>query len=188
MSLESLNKSGRVVLVLLILLSLILVVCGKGKEEKGSAQNEQTQGESQAEQGQPQSPQGMVSPQASNIEVGDEELGKFSVLFAKTQQVQADFKDDMENAIKGTGMTLERYMEIMQSMQGQGTPVELTNEEQKQLQDAQQALGQVQAEAQQQMISIVSEGGMDPQRFQAILMALRTDQALQMRLQKALGQ
>ena len=96
----------------------------------------------------------------------------------------------MKNAITGTGMTLERYSEIMQQMQGQpqdqeqGALPDISDDEHIQIGEAQQKLQQIQMEAQQKMLTIVEEGGMTIDRFQSILMAVRTDPSLQQRIQQ----
>ncbi|MBN1755772.1 DUF4168 domain-containing protein [bacterium] len=184
MVLKLLKDSGQAGLVLLVVLALFLGGCNKAQKETGQSGSEGTQGSAQQSQEQP--PAGMGTPPTPATDVSDEELKIFAELMEETQKIQYESQEEMQNAVTGTGMSIERYSNIMQQMQGQGQgeSTEISDEEQIQLGEAQEALQKIQMDTQQKMIAAVEEGGMSTDRFQSILMAIRSDPSMQQRLQQ----
>ncbi len=181
---ELFKKSAKVGIFLLIAGALILAGCQKKEGEEAETKDAE-------KQAQMQSQEGIGKTTTPELEVSDEELQTFNDILTSTQEVQRDATQKMRGAVTATGMSLQRYSEIaqqMQAQQGQGQPGQnepvMTEEEQQQMQEAQQSLHEIQAEMQRDIYASIEEGGMEPQRFETIFQALRSDQALQQRFQK----
>ena len=181
--------------VLVMALSLVLVGCGQsGENGEGQTQMQgETSGQqmSQSEQArqaqmkqrmQQQMQQQMQSP---DIEVSEKELKKFANVLEEAQQIQQGQRKKMKSAVEETGISLNRYSQIMRQMQRSrgdtSQSVDMTSEERQQIQDANKAVQSIQSKTQQKITQAIEDEGMQPQRFQKILQAVRTDTSLQKR-------
>jgi len=140
----------------------------------------------QAQQQTPPQPQ-MQQPQKTDIEVSDKELQKFSNAIDKAQTIQQNAQGDMIQAIKDEGLTVDEYKQIVQStqqaQQGQQSQANFSQEKMEKARNASQAVGKIQSQTQEQVVQAIQNQGMQPDRFQQILMAIRSDKELQERFQ-----
>lgn len=140
----------------------------------------------QAQQQTPPQPQ-MQQPQKTDIQVSDKELQKFSSAIDKAQAIQQNAQGKMLQAIKAEGLTIDEYKQIVQStqqtQQGQQSQADFSQKKLEKARSASQEVGKIQSQTQQQVMQAIQNQGMEPDRFQQILMAIRSDKDLQARYQ-----
>ncbi len=134
---------------------------------------------------QQQQPQMQMQQQAPNTEVSDEELEKFVGIAQEMQEAQQGVEEEMMAILEKNNLDVQKFQTIQQSQQMQGaegeTPEGVT---QKDMQNFTAAMGEIQEKQkknQEKMMAVISDGGMEMQRFQEIQMALQQDQDLQAR-------
>ncbi len=205
MHLQQFTNLWKTSLALLIAGSFVLVGCGQSGENSGNQaqsgdqrmeqmnqqntpQTQQSQSQQQQQMRQQMQQQMRQQMQAPDIEVSDQELETFATVIEEAQQIQQGQQEKMKSAVEETGISLNRYSQIMRQMQSArrdtSQNVDMTNKEQQQIQEANQAVQQIQTKTQQQITEVIEEEGMEPQRFQKILQAVRTDSSLQNRFQE----
>jgi len=140
----------------------------------------------QAQQQAPPQPQ-MQQPQKTDIQVSDKELEKFSNAMDKAQTIQQNAQGKMVQAIQDEGLTVNEYKQIVQStqqtQQGQQSQANFSQDKLEKARSASQEVGKIQSQTQQQVVKAIQKQGMEPDRFQQILMAIRGDKDLQERYQ-----
>lgn len=179
--------------------AVIIVGCsgnqeGGGQDGTSSDENAQTQEQDQGgQQGQQgQQPQGMPGQQQNvDIDVSDEELKKFVEVATSVQQVQRSAQQKMIDSVKSTGLSLDEYQKIASSQRGQQMPGggdtsenDFTDQQKQQFEEANQKINGMQTGLRDNVNQAIEDAGMDPQRFQKISRALRSDQELQQRFQQ----
>jgi hypothetical protein len=118
---------------------------------------------------------------AQNQAVSDTELETFSEVYQDIESIQTELQDNIDTAIKDSGLSEERFYEIYQGMQhgseasdGSG----LNEEEKAQYETALSDIGDVQQEAQDEMVALLNDAGMEVHRFNEILQNIQNDQEL----------
>ncbi len=169
------------------------------KESEGKEQEEQSQeGQQQSgqqgggQQGQDSPMSGMQQQQSVNIDVSDKELKKFAKVAQKVQGVQQGAQQEMIDSVKSTGLTLDEYNKIASQQRGQGRPgggsssdtMDVSDKKKAQFEEANQKISDMQSGVRDQVNKTIEDAGMDPERFQKIGRALRSDKELQQRFQK----
>lgn len=137
------------------------------------------------QQQQQQQPQMQMQQQAQNTDVSKKELEKFVNIAQDIQVVQNSVEEEMMAILDEHNLNVEKFQMIQQSQQMPGEDGELpdgiTNEDMQNYTAAMSKIQQKQQENQEKMMAVISEGGMEMQRFQEIQMALQQDQELQQR-------
>lgn len=129
----------------------------------------------------PQAPQ-QEAPQQE--EISDEELKKFANAANAIQEIQMKAQEEMVQKVTDAGMDLERFNEIAEAQQNPEAEVEVSDEEEKQLETINDALGEIQEDTDSKMVEAVEEEGFTIERFQEIYAQLQSSPELQQRLQQ----
>lgn len=109
--------------------------------------------------------------QAQPDSITDDELRKFN---AVTNDVNEKIDEEIISLLADKDMNRERFEEIMMSRNNpqMGDSVEITDQEQKTIDEVQPKLMKVQ---QQEIMNAMEKNGLQPQRFQAIVQALQSN-------------
>lgn len=130
-------------------------------------------------------PPQMQKMQPPEVEVSDVELKTFAEVFGKAQNIQKQARLKMVKVVKDEGLKVQRYNEIMKNKKsGAKRNVDVSKAEKKKVQKATQRIQKIQSGMQDEIVKTIQKGGMKPRRFQTILTAVRSDPALQKRLQQ----
>lgn len=125
----------------------------------------------------------MQRPQPAK-DVSDEELKTFVKISQKLGKVREGSQEEMMGILESEGMDPERYTQIMQDQRsGQGSTLDVSDEEMGRFQNAQKKLREIQVGNQDKMIGIIKDHGMTTQRFQSIQMGIQQDPKLRKRFQ-----
>lgn len=123
--------------------------------------------------------QQMQQTQPDNIT--DEELEKFA---AVTQDVNKKVNEAVDSLLADKDMNPERFQEIMMSQRNPQDSADVTDQEQKTVDEVQPKLMQTQ---QQELMGAIKANGLQPQRFQAIVQALQTNPEVGKRYREIVG-
>lgn len=134
---------------------------------------------------QQQQPQMQMQQQAPQTDVSEKELKKFVSIAQDIQEAQNGVEEEMIAILKKNNLNVEKFQMIQQAQQMPGEDGELpdgvSQEDMQNFTAAMSEIQQKQQENQEKMMEVISEGGMEMQRFQEIQMALQQDQELQQR-------
>ncbi|PSO95470.1 MAG: hypothetical protein BRC46_02970 [Cyanobacteria bacterium QS_6_48_18] len=170
---ENLLPSGRRVSIRSILagsVALILLVSGS---LPALAQTQQTAPQFQQQE-------------APQIEISQEELQQFAGVVEKLQGIQEESFQGMSEAIQDEGLTTKQFSAILQSQQNPDSEqtTKAGEQELQQFEQARARLAEIQKETQSQMQEVVEDEGLEVQRFNQILAAIRNNPELQQQIQQ----
>ncbi len=127
-----------------------------------------------------------LNQQQEKTKVSDEELKQFATVYPKVQEESQKAQQKMVGVIEKDGMKLERFNEIQTAtMQNQKT--DATEDEMKTYKKITGELDKLQPEIQKKMQSLITSSGLSVERFQAIAVAIQSDQNLQSRFQEMMN-
>ena len=118
--------------------------------------------------------------------VSDADLQLFASAFMQVQEVDHQAQAEMIEVVEENGFTVDRFNEIHQSLHSPDVEIELTQDEAANFESANNSIGEIQVEAQQEMASRIEEEGLTINRYQEIMMAVQNDMELQQQLQEYL--
>ena len=126
-----------------------------------------------------------VTQQAPQVKTDfpDSLIEHFVDINIKLQPLQQSSEKEMEASITSSGMTVERFSEIMSHRQ-QGQNDSLSAEEDATFKKAAQSLMAQQEKASTAMVAIIQKEGMEPQTFQQIAMAYQSSPSFQEKINK----
>jgi len=127
-------------------------------------------------------------PQQQDIDVSDGEINQFASVFVELQSMNQGVQQKMMSAVEEEGIEVQRFNQIMQAQQDPNKEVEANEEELQNFAKASQAVEQIQAKVQKEMEKVITENDLTVQRYQQIMMAVRSDTELQQRLQQKIQQ
>lgn len=118
--------------------------------------------------------------------ITDAELKKFVAVTNESQKVQQEMRDEVDSMLTEQDMEMTRFQEIMMSKRNpqMADSIEVTKEEEKKMKAIQPKLMEVQQKSQQMMVSIIQDNNLQPQRFQQIMQAVRTNPEVMKRFQE----
>ncbi|WP_138431823.1 DUF4168 domain-containing protein [Fodinibius saliphilus] len=122
--------------------------------------------------------------------ISDKELKKFATASQKMQKVNGEIQQKMmaevKAALKDKEMDEKRFQQIMMSKRNKkmADSMNVTPQEEQTIKEIQPKLMKVRQGAQQQMMSVIQESGLQPQRFQAIMRAVQSNPEVMKRFQK----
>lgn len=121
--------------------------------------------------------QGQMQQQAQPDSITDKELEKFALVTNELQQIQRESQQEVEKMLSDKEMDMQRFQQIMMSRQNpqMSDSVEITEEEEKTMEEIKPKLQKMQQQSRQEMMSAMQENDLQPQRFQAISQALQSD-------------
>lgn len=117
-------------------------------------------------------------------DVSDEEMEQFANAFSGIQQIDQQLQPELVQAVQEEGIEVQRFNEIMNAQQNPNQEVDAREEELKKFAAASREIEEIQMRAQREMREVVTKSGLDMERYQAIIAALRNDAELQQRLQQ----
>lgn len=116
--------------------------------------------------------------------ITDQELQKFAEISNEAKKIQMEARQKVDSMLSEENMKMERFQQIMMSRQNPQTDsLNITQEEQQTIQRLQPKLMKMQQESQQKFVAAIQEHGLNPQRFQQIMQAVRTNPAVMQRFQ-----
>ena len=132
---------------------------------------------------QAQTQQPAPQPQApeTSSQISPEDLQKFANSIKQLQMIDRKTQTEMLEAVKGVGLTEERFMEIYQNQKSpQAQPkTEISQTEKQRFDQAFTKIQQIQQQTQAQMKQAVETEGLEIQRFNSIMASVQRDPALQ---------
>lgn len=121
-------------------------------------------------------------------DVSDEELTQFVQTIADIEPIQMEAQADIEEAVAEEELDFERFQQLMMAMQNpqMADQVEMSEEEEQKIENIQPKLTEIQMGAEEEIIAMIEDNGLDVERYQAIMMGAQQDQELMTRLQTEL--
>jgi len=122
-------------------------------------------------------------PQQQSINpdsISDSELQLFADASQQAQSIQMDARQQIQQIVSDEGMKFSRFQKIMMSKQNpkMAKQVNVTDDEQKTIDNMKPKIMQVQQDSQQKMMKAIKSSGLELQRFQQIFKALRQNKEL----------
>ena len=130
------------------------------------------------------------APQPGAEQVGDKEFKVFVEALQEVQGIQADMDTEISDVVGRSDLTEDRFFEIYRVAQGTSAdipPEEVNEQELKLYQETLAEIFDVQQSHQREMVEAVQENGLEVNRFNEILMLVRTDEELMERLKSCLN-
>lgn len=130
--------------------------------------------------------QGQQMQSAQPDSITDEELEKFAMVSSELQQVQQESRKKVQDMLSDKEMDMQRFQQIMMSRQNpnMGDSIEVTDQEKETMKEIQPKLQKMQQQSRQELMSIMQEEGLQPQRFQAIARAVQSNPEVMKRFKK----
>jgi hypothetical protein len=119
-----------------------------------------------------------------DTDVSDKELETFASAFQQVQALDQKAQQDMVKAVQDEGLSIERYNEILQSIEDPNQDANPTEEEQQQFDKVNKEIEVIQQKAQESMHKKIQDEGLSIERYQEIAFALQNSTELQEKLQK----
>jgi hypothetical protein len=136
-------------------------------------------------QGQGQGMPPNMQQEMPDIEVSDDEMRNFVEVTMDAQQVQSEAQSEMIELVEESGMTVDRFNEILSGMQQGNTQedMEVGDEEMETFDGVIEELEVIQQGVEEKIVGHIEDKEMEVERFQEINMALQMDQELQQKYQ-----
>ncbi|MBR8835479.1 MAG: DUF4168 domain-containing protein [Stigonema ocellatum SAG 48.90 = DSM 106950] len=127
----------------------------------------------------PTAPQGNPSSQPQ-AQISPDELQKFARSLKQLLAIEKGLNQEMAQVVSKSGMSQERFSEIYQAQKNPSTQPKtaITSQEKQQFQKTFTKLGEIQQKGQSKMEQVVKKEGLDPARFNQILVTVRQDPTL----------
>lgn len=123
-----------------------------------------------------------------DVDPESQEFDQFVDALETVQQVQEEVNQEIDEIISQSDMSEEKFNEVHQQLQGQpdggGQNADVSDAEREEYGALIEEIGSTQESSQEEMISSIEENGLNVERFNEIMMAVRSDQELQQRLQQ----
>lgn len=118
--------------------------------------------------------------------ISDEELEKFATVTNELQQIQRESQEKVQDMLSDKEMDMQRFQQIMMSRQNpnMGDSIEVTEQEEKTMKEIEPKLQKMNQQSRKEMMSIMQEEGLQPQRFRAISQALQQNPEVMKRFKK----
>ena len=139
-------------------------------------------------QGMDQQQQQQMPDLPTSADVSDEELTQFVKTIADIEPIQMEAQAEIEQAVEEEELDFERFQQLMMAMQNpqMADQIEMSDEEQEKIQNIQPKLQEIQMGAEEEIIAMIEDNGLNVDRYQAIMMGAQQDQELMTRLQTEL--
>lgn len=126
-----------------------------------------------------------MQQQMPDIEVSDSEMRDFVEVTMDAQQVQNEAQSEMIELVEDSGMTVDRFNEILSGMQsGQSQEdLEVGDSEMSAFDEVIEDLEVIQQGVEEEIITYIESKDMEVERFQEINMALQMSPELQQKYQ-----
>lgn len=127
------------------------------------------------------------APQPAKADsITDQELQKFAEVSTEMQKIRQNMGQKVDSMLAETDMDMQRFQKIMMSKRNpkMADSINVSSEEQATIKKIQPKLMKMSQSAQQKMVSIIQEKGLNPQRFQQLMQAVRSNPEVMKRFQK----
>lgn len=127
------------------------------------------------------------APQPAQADsITDQELQKFAQVSAESQKIRQEMTQKVDSMLAETDMDMQRFQKILMSKRNpqMSDSLKVTPKEEKTMKKIQPKLMKMSQNAQQKMVALIQDNGLNPQRFQQLMQAVRTDPAVMKRFQK----
>lgn len=119
-------------------------------------------------------------------EVSDDEMEQFALAFVEIQNIEQKVQPEMVQAVEEEGIEVQRFNEIMNAQQDPNQELNASEDELKKFAAANREIEEIQSRAQREMMGKISEAGLTVERYQEIMVAVRNNPELQLKLQNSL--
>lgn len=118
--------------------------------------------------------------------ITNDELERFANVTNEVQKINQKSQQKVQSMLEDKDMDMQRFQQIMMSKRNpqMADSIEVTEEEQKTIEEIQPELMKMQQDSRQKMMAAMQENELKPQRFQAILRAIQSDQDVAKRFQQ----
>jgi hypothetical protein len=126
------------------------------------------------------------APAAPQVQIDAEELQKFANAIKQLQVIQQESITEMTQVVQREGLSEQRFMQIYQTQQNPSAQptAKITPEEQQNFEQASTRIREIEQQTQSKMEKSVENAGLNVQRFNQIMVAVRQDPALQQKVQQ----
>jgi hypothetical protein len=127
------------------------------------------------------------SPVMPQEEVGqnnfdDQELQQFASAAGKVMLIQQETEQKMMQAIEDENLEIDKFNDILRSQKNQETEMTATEDEMQSFNNAAEKIIQIKTEVQSDMMRVIQEEGLEPQKYEQILLAYQSDPELKARV------
>ena len=119
-------------------------------------------------------------------EPSEGEITTFVDAVKSVQVVEQGIQQKMIEAVQNSGLTVERFNEIIMANQNPDQESDATEEEMKKVESAGQQIQTIQTSSQGDIQKSISEAGMTVERYQEIMMMVQSNQEMLAKVQKML--
>ncbi|MCA1753308.1 MAG: DUF4168 domain-containing protein [Spirochaeta sp.] len=125
-------------------------------------------------------------PQQAEVDVSDGELADFAVAMDDLQEVQFEAQTEVNEMVEGSDLDTARFNEIHNALNNPefDMPEDVTSGERDTYDSLISAIAEIEEAMQADIQTVVTEAGMEVERFNEIAMAVQSDPTLFERLQE----
>lgn len=130
-------------------------------------------------------------PQTDEVQTDfeDDELKQFANAAGKVVVIQQETEQKMIQAIEKENLDINKFNEILMAQQNQQTDqLEATPEDLQKFDKAAAEVMQIQTEVQEEMVEAIKEEGLEPQKYEQILLAYQSDANVKAKVDALIGQ
>lgn len=132
-------------------------------------------------------PQSVLAQAASPTQVTQDELQKFAEAFKKLRAIEVEAEQRMAQAVQEEGLTPQRFVEIGQSQQSQESASSgVSAEEQQKFDKALVKVREILENTETQKYEAVQSQGLEVERFQEIIVAIKANPELKQQVEQML--
>lgn len=130
--------------------------------------------------------QGQGQPATQPDSITNQELKKFADISTEAQKIQKETREKVDSMLANKDMDMQRLSQIMMSRQNpkMADSVKVTEQEKETMKEIQPELMKINQKSQQKFVAVIKEEGLNPQRFQQIMQAVRSNPEVMKRFQK----
>ncbi len=129
--------------------------------------------------------QGQLQLSQAQTTVSQEELQQFASVIPTLQEIGQTSQQRSAQLIEQSGLSVERFQELSEAQSPGATPSSpATPEEQQSFNQVAPEIQSIREETLAQQQEVVRAGGLEPNRFDEILVAIQQDPALQQQIQQ----
>lgn len=119
--------------------------------------------------------------QAQN-DFNDQELQQFASAAEKVMVIQQETEQKMIQAIEDENLEIDKFNEILKSQQDDTVETTASEDEMQSFNNAAEKIIQIQTAVQSDMMRVIQEEGLEPQKYEQILMAYQSDPEMKARV------
>lgn len=125
-------------------------------------------------------------PQQAEIDVSDGELASFADAMGDLQEIQFEAQTEVNEMVEGSELDTARFNEIHNALNNPefDMPADVTDGERDVYESLIGSIGEVEQEMQADIQTVVTDAGLEVERFNEIAMAVQSDPELFERLQE----